>query len=756
MSEMSDIFDFASFKLLVRETEAPGECVWTEKLDGEVGPPGATCNQPIRDGSIAFVQDWLVQHTEASTFGDIPPELYTNAFCSTHFEEAVKIMSVESKHQQTLLSGSKEEASTEATKRRASDPFRFGPEERTAQGFTFSVPPIPLSHKWGNSSDEASSTISNSRTLTFYRSSEGEVTKVQGDDTKPAVDDDECIGDSTQSAVRSETPSTPVKREDSDRQETPVLSSRKRSSLSPDQIRTSQYKKSPSRSRSPSGQVTSRWAEIAFAKMEGDASYHLSPRQHEQKVISTLKNPLSYKDKRFYDKEGWVYAIRDPEIELVKIGFTANPLPEKRLGQLRGTCELSKDAYVIEDLKRVRLLAFKRLEELVHEDLRPHRFYFYCECGFREGPFYREHHEWYDVSDDMAIRTVRVWTKFILQNPYGELRNGEFNHLTAEWIKRIEDREKVSYDETHEDHETRLTRWGNLFLPKGSKGKSKATEVPPASSSDESIKIEQVPIKAEDAPEQTIDMSSIPAYDEQPSVSEHVTLAQRECDAPSEEPKRTLDPFSQPAAKSKVVTDTEALLSSPGPHDISSTISPSIEISPPPNTEAWLSTADQDKLEGDPDQSRSPHALSTSNNDNETRDDRYGEEPISHTELVATKVTNREERLEEQRPPASQSEAPINLHVIDDHEEHADKVSKPTTPIDSEWKNVMRRSREWLDHERSGLPSRTIYSDLIRFRWSLACAAISALYTPHAPPFLSVLIWSVFLPFFVAEMREWM
>jgi hypothetical protein len=53
------------------------------------------------------------------------------------------------------------------------------------------------------------------------------------------------------------------------------------------------------------------------------------------------------------------------------------------------------------------------------------------------------------------------------------------------------------------------------------------------------------------------------------------------------------------------------------------------------------------------------------------------------------------------------------------------------------------------------LPARAISADIWQFRWPLACSIAFALHSPHIPAGLSFLMWSVFLPFFVAELRGW-
>jgi hypothetical protein len=53
------------------------------------------------------------------------------------------------------------------------------------------------------------------------------------------------------------------------------------------------------------------------------------------------------------------------------------------------------------------------------------------------------------------------------------------------------------------------------------------------------------------------------------------------------------------------------------------------------------------------------------------------------------------------------------------------------------------------------LPAGAISADIWQFRWPLACSLAFALHSPYVPAGLSFFMWSVFLPFFVAELRGW-
>ncbi|KAK3704785.1 hypothetical protein LTR37_013616 [Vermiconidia calcicola] len=309
--------------------------------------------------------------------------------------------------------------------------LRFGGSQYHAYEFTFhshqsSMAYKELDHEWGDSSTETHKSISASRELKYICNSEGVPEKT--------VVKSEPVLDRNQDNTRRELGKRPVTPEPPEREEL-------ENPLTPRGI-------------------------LAQISMMGDLSFDRPAAENEENVVNLLMKPLDYFDKQTSGKDGWVYAIRDPELDLVKIGRTLDD-PASRLHKINQSCRLSEAAHVIDDPQRVPLKAFKRLEALVHKDLMPHRWYWLCECG--KGQHYLEHREWYDVTPDVAIRTIRIWRDLLLQDPYGILEENTSNPLREEWFVRIRKRPLVPDHEMHDHHDRRINRWIQLFLPQDCK-----------------------------------------------------------------------------------------------------------------------------------------------------------------------------------------------------------------------------------------------------------------------------------------------
>ena len=68
---------------------------------------------------------------------------------------------------------------------------------------------------------------------------------------------------------------------------------------------------------------------------------------------------------------GYVYAFRDRELDLVKIGFTELPI-SKRLGQIKSACHVGKPMDIVAGAGLKAVLGYKRLEKLIQTYLQPH------------------------------------------------------------------------------------------------------------------------------------------------------------------------------------------------------------------------------------------------------------------------------------------------------------------------------------------------------------------------------------------------
>lgn len=82
-------------------------------------------------------------------------------------------------------------------------------------------------------------------------------------------------------------------------------------------------------------------------------------------------------------------------------------------------------------------------------------------------------------------------------------------------------------------------------------------------------------------------------------------------------------------------------------------------------------------------------------------------------------------------------------------------LEETTLSHDDLLRSLFAFAAKLLARETRPLPASTISADLWQLRWPLACLVIFALYSPHIPPALSLFTWSVFLLYFVAELRGW-
>ena len=450
----------------------------------------------------------------------------------------------------------------------------------------------------------------------------------------------------------------------------------------------SSYSNSNPHTRSPSAPPLTPRSTLAINTMKGDISYELLPQQHEDNVVRLVRKPLAYKVSAGSEVTGWVYAIQDPELELVKIGFTtvkSLPPGHDRYKKILEGCSMPLNAYIIKDVTQRPIPAFRRLEDLVHEDLRPHRKYFDCACGHRRGSglYDTEHHEWYKIPPEDAVKTIDVWRSFLLQEPYGVLQNNATHYLQDSWECRLRNRALVSEDETHQDHEQRILRWQALFTPSPiDHDDSKSIEMPPA------INDKEVKIKLEE------------------EVGTPVSQL-----------------YSVPFA-----TDTRF-----DAYWKSGTPGPRFEL----NGEHF-------SIPATPALSLGSVARSTSADASGTR------QPIVSTDTAPQETPQISEQTHGPlTPPAETSHTTAKGSGL----EH---VSTQDFALDfSGMANLWRTLDRFLQKERSGLSPRTAYHDIYYLRWPITSAAILALYSPYAPPFLTALVWLIFLPLFVAELREW-
>ena len=537
-----------------------------------------------------------------------------------------------------------------------------------------------LDHRWGDSSETVSGKRDNNRRIHVYFLRNGEVKKEAAEDANELPEVEGLQSEDARHITPREsavvTPPDVLAHASRDAESSPSPTSRKRASP---------YPKSRSRTlctRSPSAPPTTPREVLAWSTMEGDAMYDRPPQVNERNVVQMIKREIPGTGKSRLGKPGWVYAIRDPNLDLVKIGYTTEAPPlgleeqagHKRLKAFERDCKAS-EAFILGGISQVSVLAFRRLEGLIHEDLRPHRWYFECECGMKRGRKMHntEHHEWYKITDQVAIDTVKLWRDFILQGPYGDLSENEDHHLQSDWIKKLDRRTGVDVNEKHEDHERRIKRWRSLFQSEGS-----PEDADMKSRGLRDIKIEEDlynNLSLQDIPTLPVEPANAPSRPELKSPSFELNGSHHSL---TTSPATSTGLVSRSNSRDTRSNDKKPTVSQQGPRQ-----------------------QHQEQLSGS---AESPEA----------------------TQIGST------ERAEAN-----------NIHIHD-------FAAKSFAAI-----NLLGTLDTFLQRHHAGLPSRSAYDDIYTFRWAFSTAIILAMYSSYVPPHLSTLSWAIFLPFFVAELREW-
>ncbi|TKA71174.1 hypothetical protein B0A55_08654 [Friedmanniomyces simplex] len=491
-----------------------------------------------------------------------------------------------------------------------------------------------------------------------------------------------------------------------------------RLSLSPDQQRHSGRRNlsvsSHSRPSSPGN--LSAYGKLAWATMKGDVSFDRKVVVNAEKVARLLLDWKGFTNSRTLGEKGCVYIVRAPELDLVKIGYTQLPIG-KRLKTIGSQCKtITSDWKIIESNGAVPLLAFKLLEKLVQTDLAPHRWYFDCVCGLsraKKVPGYTQHQEWFEVTDQVALDTLQMWRKFLLREPF-TWRDGHDNkpELQEKWRARLTELEAPSDDEMHDEHEMRLARWRKVLEDAESDVEDFSTDRDEAEASGDEASADIDDSADTDA---GTDVSDVPIKPEA-GLEDLESLAQ-------------IPPF--------LAADIPA---------------PSIEVVPSsPLDAAFLPRRDRKNgaldAASQPTPAQSGTPLTSSKQEETVVDDACWEDASSTEESLSQHDPNEARGTTEQHEPEKQQAAPTT-----------DGATAAISITDNKHANfdpLIQTLNSFLTQERPAIPERTILEDLVSLRWPLACMVAFALHVPYVPAGLSMAMWTVFLPFFLRELRGW-
>ncbi|KAI7285138.1 hypothetical protein KC345_g1921 [Hortaea werneckii] len=439
--------------------------------------------------------------------------------------------------------------------------------------------------------------------------------------------------------------------------------------------------------------------------MRGDMSYERPPACNQKKVLDMIREPLQYNDARTWLKPGFVYVVRDPELELVKIGFTTDRVSD-RVRKIGNQCRASSQHWQIEhEDPSIPILAYRRLERLVHMDLAPHRWFFQCACGLAKSDAKKltEHQEWFDVSPEIAIKTIKLWRSFLLQDPYGEpLRNTDMQ-LQGQWIDRVKEYKKADCNEKHEDHETRLNRWRKLLHlqePCEPTRVSKQEETEASTTKIKSEPVEEDPREPTRVPKQGETEALITKIKSEPVEKDPATIFMNV-------PQKAPEDLPIPSIEAATVAE---------PPKLAPEISVDLgEGAHAPNVHGHTAPSQITPSSGEA--APSVSASAAASEDQTTTEKQYEDSKRDHMSKG-------------------------NLSAIPRGVIHGEEFLITLTAV--------------LNHKRPAIPERTIMEDLTALRWPLGCAVVFALHTPYVPPLLSAMLWTIFLPSLVAELRGWM
>lgn len=145
--------------------------------------------------------------------------------------------------------------------------------------------------------------------------------------------------------------------------------------------------------------------------------------------------------------EGLLYVFQVAGSKLFKIGRTAQRLPTRKAA-ISNNCQL--DLLVVSQSPIFKYL--KRAESLAHTEL--------SNFVRHPGCHHPTHKEYFRVSEEVAVRTMKRWAKFLSQSPYDSK-----GFLKDFWNDRLRRLPPPPERETVDDHDARHKRWEKFVSP---------------------------------------------------------------------------------------------------------------------------------------------------------------------------------------------------------------------------------------------------------------------------------------------------
>ncbi|KAF1832530.1 hypothetical protein BDW02DRAFT_475189, partial [Decorospora gaudefroyi] len=173
-------------------------------------------------------------------------------------------------------------------------------------------------------------------------------------------------------------------------------------------------------------------------------------RSCHDKLCETLRKKMTTNEKGVM----YVYYDTNNRESGYKIGWTRRAY-EIRVAEQRKRCGILPIVVHVSDHQ---IECCARLERLVHLDLQDHNRPRCCDNRKHDT---RIHTDWFNVTGEMAIQTVKRWEDFIhREKPYG--CNGELKPI---WRHLLQKRSSVSLDIRTFTHEARRDQWMSILAP---------------------------------------------------------------------------------------------------------------------------------------------------------------------------------------------------------------------------------------------------------------------------------------------------
>ncbi|RDW91028.1 hypothetical protein BP5796_02193 [Coleophoma crateriformis] len=152
------------------------------------------------------------------------------------------------------------------------------------------------------------------------------------------------------------------------------------------------------------------------------------PGAIDDKLTDEIRLPVS--------RKGYVYIFKSAHLKQVKIGRTTDV--NRRINEIKIACQIS-------DLETVDCSYVKypeRVEKLAHLELQ--NFRAAANCHHNKGTISGAvvHREWFDVPDEVAVKSVELWKAFV------ELAYGRHGTIKEHWAEMLENLPRPSSSET--------------------------------------------------------------------------------------------------------------------------------------------------------------------------------------------------------------------------------------------------------------------------------------------------------------------